>query len=44
MMFIVPLQAHFESARQRFDPCASLGPEYANCYVPAIPAAELEIV
>ena len=43
-LFIVLMQAHFESARQRFHPCASLGSEYANCYVPAIPAAELEIV
>ena len=41
-LFIVQVQ--MESARQHLNPCASLGPEYASCYVPAIPASELEIV
>ena len=34
---------HYEEARKRFKPLAELGEEYANCVVPAIPAAQLEI-
>ena len=34
---------HYEEAKKRFKPLAELGEEYANCVVPAIPAAQLEI-
>ena len=40
-------QLHYQEARNRFKPGAGgmegLGEEYANCVVPAIPAAQLEI-
>ena len=36
-------QLHYEEARKRFKPLTELGEEYANCVVPAIPAAQLEI-
>lgn len=35
--------ALLESARQHLQPCSDLGPDYASVYVPAIPAADLEL-
>ena len=38
------MKALTEEARQHLQPLAQLGEEYAHCYVPAIPAADMKCV
>ena len=38
------MKALTEVSRQRLWPLAHLGEEYAHCYVPAIPAADMRCV